>query len=380
MIVSAAQGIFRRLQVPRAGIPFALPTHGAGRGPEGVEDVSALVLALSPGPEATEMALFRGLEPVRKHAAAHGAELRARRVDQRGLRARAIRSFLEEAGVARGGLAAVVGRGGLLRPLEGGTYAICEHLLRDAERTSATGPVDPANLGASLAHAIAAEWGCPAFVVDPDSVDERETLARVAQPCAIQPPRAHALAMRAAARRHARAVRRPIESMRLAVVHLGSSASICAHRAGRMVEVIALWGETPLCPRGCGTMPSTALADLDDHTATPLPLAQPLTAATLSDALARAERGDSRASLTLQAGAYRIARAVGEIAAVLEGEVDAVLLTGPLAGAGPIVAEVCRRVEWIAPVFLYREEDDLRALAEGALRVLLGEEQAKRYA
>jgi butyrate kinase len=344
-------------------------------------DVSALVLALSPGPETTEMALFRGLEPLRKHAAEHGAELRARRVDQRGLRARAVRSFLEDAGVARGGLAAVVGRGGLLRPLEGGTYAICEHLLRDAERTSATVPADPANLGALLAHTIAAEWGCPAFVVDPDSVDERETLARLAQPCTVEPPRAHALAMRAAARRHARAVRRPIESMRLAVVHLGSGASICAHRGGRMVEVIALWGETPWCPRGCGTIPTTALADLDElgHRVTP-PVAAPLTAATLADALARAERGDSRATLTLQAGAYRIARAVGEIAAVLEGEVDAVLLTGPLAGAGPIVAEVCRQVEWIAPVFLYREEDDLRALAEGALRVLLGEEPAKRYA
>ena len=338
--------------------------------------MSALVLALSPGPDATEMALFRGMEPLRTHAADHGVELRARRVDQRGVRARAVRAFLEEAGVARGGLAAVVGRGGVLRPLEGGTYAVCEHLLRDANRAAATRPTDSASLGAAVAHAIAAEWGCPAFVVDPDSVDERETLARLVQPCAAQPPRAHALAMRAAARRHARAVRRPIESLRLAVAHLGGSVSLCAHRGGRMVEVIELWGEAHRCPSGCGALPPTAVADLDGHTVTPPPLAAPA----LAEALARAEGGDSRSILTLQAAAYRIARAVGEIAAVLEGEVDAVLLTGRLAGAGPVVAEVCRRVEWIAPVFLYREENELRALAEGALRVLLGEEQVKRYA
>jgi butyrate kinase len=169
-------------------------------------------------------------------------------------------------------------------------------------------------------------------------------------------------------------VRRPIEDLRLVTGYLAHGVSFCAHRNGRMVDVIELWDDRQLCPNGCG-VPVTALADLDGRTGTPAPPGNPR----IGEALALAERGDARAILSLQAAAYRIARAVGELSTTLEGEVDAVLLTGPLAAAGPVVAEVCRRVEWIAPVFLYRDEDDLRALAEGVLRVLTGEEPAKRY-
>jgi butyrate kinase len=336
--------------------------------------MSALVLAVAPTANATRMALFRGFEPLRAHTETHSElELQSRRVDQRGLRARIVRTFLETAGVQRGGLAAVVGHGGVLRPVEGGTYEVSPALLRDAERAAAE---HPANVGASVVHAIAAEWGCPAFVVDPDSVDERETIARLAQPCDVVALQAPALAMRAAARRHARAVNRPFEALRVVVAHLGASVSLCAQRAGRMVDVVDLWERPAACGRLCGAVPETALADLGDREPRPAPRGAP----DLVEALARAERGDTRAAIVLQTAGYRIAKAVGELATVLEGEVDAVLLTGGLAGAGPIVADVCRRVEWIAPVFLYRDQSELLALAEGALRVLTGEEPAKRYA
>ena len=320
--------------------------------------MSALVLAVSPGPSATEMALFLGAERLRGRAEPHAdADLKNRRVDQRGLRTKAVREFLQEAGIVRGGLAAVVGRGGVLRPLEGGTYEICDALLRDAERA---GEVSPASLGAALAPAIAAEWGCRAFVVDPAGGDEREAIARLAHPTVAAPARDAALAMRAAARRHARAVERPLDGLRLIVAHLSPAVSLCALRGGRMVDAVELVGE---------------VRDAEDR-----PKPTPVPGLDLTEALARAERGDSRSILSLQAAAYRIAKAVGELATVLEGEVDAVLVTGSLASAGPIVAEVCRRVEWIAPVFLYREESELRALVEGVMRVLTGEEPLKKYA
>jgi butyrate kinase len=311
---------------------------------------------------------------VRSHSEPHPElELRSRRVDQRGLRAKAVRAFLASAGVQRGGLAAVVGHGGVLRPVEGGTYEVSPALLRDAERAVAE---HPANVGAGVVHAIAAEWGCQAFVVDPDSVDERETIARLAQPCDLAALHAPALAMRAAARRHARAVNRSVEGLRLIIAHLGAGVTICAQRAGRMVDVVDLWERPQACGHVCGALPETALADLGDREGRSGPRGAP----DLAEALVRAERGDGRAAIVLQTAAYRLAKAVGELATVLEGEVDAVLLTGGLAGAGPIVADVCRRVEWIAPVFLYRDQGELLALAEGALRVLTGEEPAKRYA
>ena len=151
--------------------------------------MSALVLAVSPAPSATAMALFRGLEPIRSQVVAHGEQVRNRAVDPRGVRTRAIREFLEGAEVVRGGLAAVAVHGGVLLPVEGGTYQLCDALLRDAERA---GGEDPTNIGASIAHAIAAEWACQAYVVDPESVDERETLARVAQSCCLAVPHAPA--------------------------------------------------------------------------------------------------------------------------------------------------------------------------------------------
>jgi butyrate kinase len=332
--------------------------------------MTALVLALNPAADATAMALFRGDEAVRVHAAPHGEELAGRRTAPRGLRFRAVREFLAQAGIARGALAAVVVRGGRLRPLEGGTYHVCDELLRDAERA---GEQDPTNAGPPLASLVAAEWGCPAYVVDPESVDERDTLARVANGACASIPRVPALAMRSAAHRHARSVNRPIESLRLVVAHLGQRPSLCAQRGGRMIDVLDPWGRPSDCRNRCGAVPETALADLSPPNGEPPRMELP-------EALARAERGDSRAALVLQAAAYRIARGVGELATVLEGDVDAVLLTGDLAASGPIVSEVCRRVEWIAPVFLYRGEDELVAIAASALRVLSGEEPAKRYA
>jgi butyrate kinase len=289
------------------------------------------------------MALFRGTEAIRADNVMHPVRggSSARPDAQRDLRVRAVREFLETAGAAPGSLAAIAVHAAAPHPVATGTYRIDAALLREAERHRPDGE----SLAAVVAHALAEEWRCPAFAVDLASGSEWDALERPADgPCerAIH-------AMKAAARRHALAVDRPLDALRLVLVHLGAAVSVCVQSGGRVGDV-----HHALDPRSAAT-------DLDT-------------------ALARAEEGDGRASAVLHAAANQIAKCVGALATVLEGEVDAVLVTGSLERAGLVVAEICRRVEWIAPVFLYRDQDELLALAQGAHAVLEGDEPLKHYA
>lgn len=302
-----------------------------------------VVLAFSATPSATAIALFRGVEAIRADNVTHlGRGGGSARPDaQRDLLSRAVREFLEAAGVAPGSLAAIAVHAAAPHPVATGTYRIDAALLREAERQRAHG----ASLAAVVAHAIAEEWRCPAFAVDPASVGDWDASQRTADGVCERA----LLAMKAAARRHALAVDRPLESLRLVLVHLGAAVSLCVQSGGRVGDV-----HHALDPR-------SSAADLDA-------------------ALERAEEGDGRASAVLHAAANQIAKGVGGLATVLEGEVDAVLVTGALDRAGLVIAEICRRVEWIAPVFLYQGEDELSALARGAQAVLEGEEPLKHYA
>jgi butyrate kinase len=262
-------------------------------------------------------------------------------------------------------------------------------MLRDAAR--AERGEHAANLGAPLAHAIAAEHACPAFVVDPVSVDELDDVARISGLAGVERKSlCHALNMRAVARRHAAAAGRPLRALRLVVAHLGTGASLCALRDGRMVDVVNPQDEGPFSGDRAGGVPATALVDLcfaADADARALKrrlfgdggLHSYLGTRDVREAAERAGRGDRAAALVMEAMAYQVAKAVGEMAVVLEGKVDAVLLTGGAAHVASLVAAVRRRVEWIAPVSVYAGEDELAALADGARRVLAGEEQARDY-
>jgi butyrate kinase len=351
-----------------------------------------LVLAVNPGAGSTKLGLYRGGVGVADHTERHAeAELaRFRRVaEQLAWRAKAVRAFLARAGVARGALTGVVGRGGLLAPIESGTYAVDDAMLRDAE-TAARGE-HASNLGAPLARAIADEHGCPAFVVDPVSIDELEPVARLSGLAGV--PRqslCHALNMRAVARRHAAAQGRALPELRLVVAHLGTGASLCALSEGRMVDVVNPQDEGPFSGDRCGGLPATALIDLCFAPGAEKGalrrrlfgtggLFSYLGTRDVREASRRAAAGDAEAALVLDAMAYQIAKSVGELAAALEGKVDAVLLTGGAAHEPALVEALRRRVAWIAPLHVYPGEDELLALVEGARRVLRGEERAKRY-
>jgi butyrate kinase len=352
-----------------------------------VTGAGPLILAVNPGTGSTKIGLFRGATPVAEETLRHSDEaIRSPRMaDQLGMRLAAVREFLQRAAPGER-LAAAVGRGGLLGPVPAGTLRatreMAEELLRGPRGEHAS------NLGVPIALAIADEHGCPAFTVDPVSVDELAPEARPTGLAGVERRSfAHALNIRAVARRHARETGRTLESMRLVVAHLGTGVSLAALRDGRMVDVVNPQDEGPFSGDRAGGVPITAVVDLCFA-----PGAEPgavrrrlfgdgglfshLGTRDAREAVARAAAGDATAVLVVEAMAYQVAKSIGAMAVALEGRVDAVLLTGGMAHQAGVVEPIRRRVEWIAPVVTLPGEDELGALAGGALRVLSGEEPA----
>lgn len=351
-----------------------------------------LVLAVNPGAGSTKLALYRGDAAVREEKLVHeelAERPRGRVFDELPVRLAAVRSLVASAGVEPGALAAVAGRGGLLPPLAAGAWLVDDAMLGDLER--AERGEHASNLGAPIAREIAREHGCPALVVDPVSVDELDPVARVTGLAGVERRSfSHALNMRAVARRFARGRGAALGALRLVAVHMGTGVSLAAFRDGRMADVVNPQDEGPFSGDRAGGVPATALLDLCFAPgADPKALRRRLFGdgglfALLGtrdarEALRRAAEGDARARLAVDAMAYQIAKAAGSLAAALGGKPDAILLTGGMAHLGEIVEAVRRRIEWMAPVEVLPGEDELRALAEGALRVLRGEEPARVY-
>jgi butyrate kinase len=350
------------------------------------------VLAINPGAGSTKLGLYCGERMASEENLRHREQdLRpdGRILGELPMRLGAVREFLARALPQGERLAAAVGRGGLLAPVPSGTYLVNEGMIADLER--AERGEHASNLGPPLARAVAEERGCPAYTVDPVSVDELEPVARLSGLEGL-PRRSftHALNMKAVARRHARQVGRRLEELRLVVAHLGTGVSLSAQRDGRMVEVVNPQDEGPFSGDRCGGVPATGLVEMCFAPGASREavrrrlfgdggLYSYLGTRDVREALGRAEAGDAKARLVLDAMTYQISQSVGALATVLEGRADAILLTGGMAHLATLVDAIRRRVAWIAPVVVYPGEDELRALAEGALRVLCGEEAARGY-
>jgi butyrate kinase len=223
------------------------------------------------------------------------------------------------------------------------------------------------------------------------SVDELDAVARVSGLEGVERRSfSHALNMKAVARRHAKQVGRRLDELRLVVTHLGSGVSLSAQSEGRMIDVVNPQDEGPFSGDRCGGLPATALIDLCFAPGASKAamkrrlfgdggLYSYLGTRDVREAITLAEAGDAKARLVFDAMTYRIAQSIGAMATVLEGRVDAILLTGGMAHNRAVVESVRRRIAWIAPVVVHPGEDELGALAEGAQRVLAGEEQARSY-
>lgn len=352
-----------------------------------------LVLAINPGSTSTKIAVYEGREPVYAESIAHPAAELARHAyiaDQYPLRRDAALASLAAHRVAIAGLTAVVGRGGMLRPICGGTYRINQRML-DELRTP--GPREHAsNLGAIVAHEIAGQAGVPAYIVDPVCIDEFEPLARIAGlPEIERRSLSHALNLKATARRAAADLGRPYESLDLVVVHMGGGISVSPHRHGRMIDVNqALDGTGPFSPDRAGGLPvgdvmrlsysgRYTYAELFKRVSAQGGLVAHLGTNDAVEVERRIAAGDEHARLIYEAMAYQIAKEIGAMATVLNGHVDAIVLTGGLAYSAMLTTWLRERVGWIAPMMVYPGQDEMRAMVEGVLRVLAGEEQALDY-
>jgi butyrate kinase len=351
------------------------------------------VLAVNPGSTSTKIAVFAGEQPecVRnvEHPDAELAAFRGRPVlEQTAFRLAAIEQELRGAGYALDGFDAVAGRGGLMRPVVSGTYRVNEAMLDDL-RGAPFGEQHASNMGAFLALAMAQQGNAQAFVVDPVSVDELTDKARISGSALVERRSlSHALNTKAVARRYARERSKAYEDLRLVIAHLASGISVSAHQGGRMVDVNLGGQEGAFSTERCGGLQLLGVMDLcfsGRYTEGKLwdafiregGLYSYLGTKDLREVERRIASGDARAALVFEAMAYQIAKDIGAMATVLNGRVNAILCTGGMARSEKLMAAVREAVEWIAPVTVYPGEDELRALAEGALRVLRGEEQAR---
>ena len=352
-----------------------------------------IVLAINPGSTSTKTGLFRGEEALAKETISHTVEELApfkHLIEQFDMRREKVLSFLDRTGYGLKDLSAVVGRGGLLKPIVGGTYKVNEKML--SELRAGEHGEHASNLGAVIAHSIAEPAGVPAFIVDPVVVDELVPEARLSGLEEI-PRRSifHALNHKSMAREAARRLGKPYGEARLVVAHMGGGISVGAHLGGRVVDVNnALNGDGPFAPERTGGLPAWDLIQLTlSFTYNKRELQKLITGNggivsylgtnDIREAWKKADSGDEKAFLVIRAMAWQTAREIGACAAVLEGRVDAVVLTGGLARDERVVELIRSRVKWIAPVMVLPGEAELEALAMGGLRVLRGEEKAKEY-
>lgn len=355
------------------------------------------ILVLNPGSTSTKIALFTGDETgvgeIFTRTIEHQQEELEKYdkvTDQQELRLSYITSFIEEADLELSSLSAVVGRGGLLKPITGGTYTVNAKMRRDLEK--GLQGEHASNLGGLLAHALAEKADAEAYIVDPVVVDEMRTVAKISgKPELERRSIFHALNQKAVARKFADQLDCGYENLTVIVTHLGGGISVGLHHEGKVIDVNnALCGEGPFSPNRAGTLPTLDLAmycyedEMTESSMKKQLLKQGgvvgyLGTNDMKEVEERAAEGDEKAQLVFKAMAYQVAKEIGSLAPAAPAEIDGILLTGGIAYSDKFVQMVTDRVEFIAPVKVFPGEEEMSALAAGANRVLTGQEKAKIY-
>ncbi len=351
------------------------------------------ILVINPGSTSTKMAVYDNENPILVRSITHSPEQLApfaQVTDQIGFRKQLILDELHRNDIPVE-FDAVIGRGGLAKPIAGGVYAINRRMIDDVLEAVHKHACD---LGCIIASEIAHDIGndCPCFIADPGVVDEMNEYAHISGSPLM--PRIciwHALNQRAIARRFAREHGKRYEDLNLIVCHLGGGISIAAHDHGKAVDANnALDGEGPFSPERAGSLPAADLIRLcfsgkytEQQLLRRIAGEAGITAHLGTNNMIEVERrvldGDKQAELIVNAMIYHVAKNIAAEGAVLYGKVDAVLITGGMARSTYIVERLTRRVEYLAPVYCYPGEDEMGALASNALDVLTGNLEAKIY-
>ena len=350
-------------------------------------------LIINPGSTSTKVGVFEDETLLFEETLRHPTEeitKYASIIDQKDFRKQIILDFLKEKNCDVHSLDVIVGRGGLLKPIPGGTYAVSDELLADLKK--GVQGQHASNLGGILAREIGDAIGKPSYIVDPVVVDELTDVARISGMPEL-PRRSifHALNQKAVARRYAKEHGTTYEALNLIVIHMGGGVSVGAHSKGKVVDVNnILDGEGCFSPERAGTVPVGDLIKMCfSGKYTQQEIYKKICGnggfnAYLHTNDARVvekmvEEGDEYAKIIQDAFYYQIAKDAGAMAAVLHGKVDQIILTGGIAYAQLTVDKLTESLGWIAPITVYPGEDELLALAQGGLRVMTGEEEAKVY-
>ncbi len=352
-----------------------------------------LILTINPGSTTTKLGLYNKTTEIKKMSIDHdNKELKEfdQISDQLEFRYNYILDFLEKQDIKLPNISAIVGRGGLLRPIAGGTYRVNEKMKEDLKE-GARGE-HASNLGGLLADLLSQKADCPAFIVDPVVVDEMQEIAKISGiPKLERKSIFHALNQKAVARKYAEIINKDYDEINLIVAHLGGGISVGAHKAGRIIDVNnALSGDGPFSPNRSGGVPSIDLFNMcfsDEYDKEEIKkkligkggVAAYLDTSNMIEVEKRIDNGDQKAQLIFEAMAYQVAKEIGSMAAVVGGQCEAIILTGGIAYSDHFVNLIGNRVRHFAPVKIFAGEEELEALAAGAYRVLSGNEKAKNY-
>lgn len=350
-------------------------------------------LIINPGSTSTKIGVFEDetllFEETLRHSTEEIAQY-ASIVDQKDFRKRIILDLLKEKNFDIKSLQVIVGRGGMLKPIPGGTYAVSDALLEDL-KIGKQGQ-HASNLGGILAREIGDSIGVPSYIVDPVVVDELMPISRYSGVPEL--PRTsvfHALNQKAVAKRYAKEQGKAYDSLNLIVVHMGGGVSVGAHEKGRVIDVFnALDGDGAFSPERAGAVPSGALIKMcfsGQYTEKEVykkivgngGFNAYVGTNDMRDVEKMVQGGDKKAAEVREAFIMQVSKNIGSMACVLKGKVDQIIITGGIAYDKVVVAGLTERAGFIAPITVYPGEDELLALAQGALRVMNGEEKAMEY-
>lgn len=362
-----------------------------------IKEKTYKILVINPGSTSTTLAVYEGEKEIFFESIYHNVdELKKFKqlFEQYPFREKVILHLLNNRNISLMEFDAIVGRGGVLNPLQSGTYRINQSMLDELRKNPRV--EHASNLGAQIAFELANKVKIPSFIVDPVSVDEFDPIARISGMPEIQRESlSHALSLKEAGRMASEEIEKPYDELNLIIVHLGGGISVSAHQKGKMIDVNDASSEGPFSPERTGSLPVQALIKMcysGSYTLSEMRkkvmgrggLVAYLGTNNTLEVESAISNGDQKAELIYQAMAYQIAKEIGGMATVLKGKVDCIVISGNGAGEKGALKKtfinwIKERVEFIAPIIVYPGSHEMRALALGAIRVLSGKEEPRNY-
>ncbi len=353
-----------------------------------------IILAINPGSTSTKISVFNNENELFTKVIQHSKEefaLFKTVYDQKDIRKNYIIEALQEENINIKDVDAVVGRGGLLKPIESGTYEVTNKMLQDIK--AVVGGIEHAsNLGAVIANEIANEIGVKSYIVDPVVVDEMDDIARFSGMKGIDRKSIfHALNQKAVAKEYAKNINKKYNELNLIVAHMGGGSSVGLHVKGRVVDVNdALNGDGPMSTERAGGLPSMALLKLcksGKYTKSEIKkqcvgyggLVSYCGTNNAKEVSEKAKAGDKNSQLVLDALTYQVAKEIGSLATAINGNVDAIILTGGVAYSKDMMNDIKERVSFISEIVIFPGEKEMDSLVKGVLRVYSKEEEVKIY-